>query len=295
MIGPGDDCAVVRLPDDRELCVSVDTLISGVHFPQSASPEMVASRAMGVNLSDLAAMGATPYGFTLALTLPVVSENWLSGFSRRLHELIATYRLPLLGGNLTRGELSLTVNIMGLVPVGKSLLRSTAKPGDDIYVSGNLGNGAGGLAMALGQVETKHGELLEAYSNPVPRIALGCALLGLASAAIDISDGFSADLGHLCEASDCGALVWLDSIPISDDLITTFGQDKARAMAIQGGDDYELCFTVPATQASAIADLARFQGLSLSRVGKIRSGAGIEIVDSEGRSFESTGGYKHFS
>jgi|TARA_B100001079_G_C16397983_1_gene510002 thiamine-monophosphate kinase len=294
LVGPGDDCAVAKVPDGFELCVSTDTLIEDVHFPKDAAGDVVVSRALGANLSDLAAMGAEPYGFTLALTLPSYSDSWLSSFSTRLNELVKHYKLPLLGGNLARGQLSVTINIMGLVPHGQALLRSGAGSGDDIYVTGHLGNAAGGLAIVKGEVDADCTELVESYFSPVPRILLGQQLRNVASAVIDISDGFAADLGHLCKASGCGARVSLESIPVSEALKDLFGSEIAQSMAVKGGDDYELCFTVPTRNADVIAQLIRDQEVLVSHVGKIRPELDVEIIDAKGVRISGQSGYVHF-
>jgi len=300
IIGPGDDCAIVRVPNGDELCVSTDTFIEGVHFPFQAKPSLIASRLMAANLSDLAAMGAEPFGFTLALSSPEFTENWLEGFSSQLKADVETYQNPLLGGNLSRGPLSLTMNIMGIVPQGCAILRSKANLGDDIYVSGNLGDAAGGLALLSQKKEQKmdkrvrHTSLSQRYSNPVPRIVLGQALRKLASAAIDISDGFAADLNHLCEASGLGGQVSLEALPLSSELVSAFGLEVARGKAVRGGDDYELCFTCPPDSENDIQQLSEALKLKLTRVGKITLGKSVSIRDKLGRSFEDTEGYRHF-
>jgi len=296
VIGPGDDCAVVRVPNNFELCLSTDTLIEGVHFPFQAKPALIASRLTAANLSDLAAMGAEPFGFTLAISSPEFTESWLEEFSDQLKDDVEKYQNPLLGGNLSRGPLSLTMNIMGIVPTGTAILRSNARVGDDIYVSGYLGDAAGGLALMeqIRDQAVKNSSLLERYSSPVPRIDLGQALRKIATAAIDISDGFAADLGHLCEASGFGAQINLEALPLSGELVSTFGLEVARVKAIRGGDDYELCFTAGPDQASSIQQLSECLKLKLTKVGKISLDKSVLIKDKLGSSFDETEGYQHF-
>lgn len=296
VIGPGDDCAVLKVPANYELCVSTDTFIEGVHFPLEAKPSLIASRLVAANLSDLAAMGAEPFGFTLAISSPEFTEHWLEGFSDQLKIDVEKYQNPLLGGNLSRGPLSLTMNIMGIVPTGNAILRSKAVLNDDIYVSGNLGDAAGGLALLEQGADqaSRYAPLSERYSNPEPRIYLGQALQNIATAGIDISDGFAADLGHLCDASGLGAVVDLEAIPLSSELVSTFGLDVARTKAVSGGDDYELCFTCGGDQAARIQALSELLQLKLTRVGKISSGQSVTILDKTGRVFSEAGGYQHF-
>lgn len=294
VVGPGDDSAVVRVPEGYDLCVSTDTLIDGVHFPVGIDAAVVVYRALGANLSDLAAMGAEPYGCTIALTLAEFSEGWLSEFSKQLHDVLALYQLPLFGGNLAKGQLSVTVNIMGLVPEGMSLLRSGAHPDDDVYVTGQLGDAAGGLEIIQNNLDVDHQDLLARYKKPVPRLKVGIALRSIASSAIDISDGFAADLHHLCQASGCGANISLEALPVSETLTSTFGVAKAQVMAIQGGDDYELCFTAPRRNAGRIEDLRSSTGTKITRVGKMRLSSGVDILKRDGSKVSYTSGYKHF-
>ncbi|MFT4797190.1 MAG: thiamine-monophosphate kinase [Candidatus Azotimanducaceae bacterium] len=290
--GPGDDCAVLTIPVDHSLCVSTDTLIAGVHFPNSANPAVVANRAFGANLSDLAAMGAKPYGVTLALTLPSGDEHWLDRFSAACQAQADAHQCPIVGGNLAKGDLSITLTVMGTVPNGSAILRSGASRGDDIYVSGFLGDAAGAVQQ-LGSIDA-NAELLKTYEAPAPRLALGIALRGIASAAIDISDGFLADLGHLVVSSGVGAVVDLDHLPLSLSLVETFDKPAAIDFALRGGDDYELCFSAHPDHRLALAKLAEVQGLRLSRLGEIVSGESI-VVDKASGCELSTLGYRHFS
>jgi thiamine-monophosphate kinase len=294
VIGPGDDCAIISLPENFQLCVSTDTFVEGVHFPMDANSALIAARLMAANLSDLAAMGATPHSFTLAITSPHFTETWLEGFSDELNLWVEEYQIPLVGGNLSRGPLSLTINIMGMLPLGHAILRSGGQPSDDIYVSEYLGDAAGGLVLlGQGPVE-KQAPLLERYTRPIPRVELGIALRSIASAAIDISDGFAADLKHLCQASHCGALITLEDLPISSVLIKTFGLEMAREKAVQGGDDYELCFTCSPKNREKVQQLSHSLGLKLTKVGNLCSDLTVQITDKQGRLYKETEGYQHF-
>jgi thiamine-monophosphate kinase len=294
VIGSGDDCAVISLPDNFQMCVSTDTFVEGVHFPIAANAELIAARLMAANLSDLAAMGAKPHSFTLAITSPEFTEAWLQGFSDELNTWVEEYQIPLVGGNLSKGPLSLTVNIMGMLPRHSAILRSGGNIDDDIYLSGHIGDAAGGLALLEQNTIEKQLPLLERYAKPKPRIELGIALREIASSAIDISDGFAADLKHLCHASDCGALISLEHLPLSSILIKTFGLEVARGKAVQGGDDYELCFTCPQAYAAKVQELSHSLGLKLTKVGNLCSGSDVQIADKQGRLYKETEGYQHF-
>lgn len=294
VLGPGDDCAILRVRAGKELCVSMDTLISGVHFPLDASGRVAAHRSLAANLSDLAAMGAECFASALALTLPREDAVWLDDFSATLSELVSRHDIPLVGGNLARGELSVTITVLGTLPIGKSLRRSGARVDDDIYVSGNLGDAGGGLAL-LRQGEDQEDELVRRYRYPEPRLELGKALLDVASAAIDISDGLAADLGHICESSKVGAVVNVEKILLSPALTKRFGRDQAQHFALSAGDDYELCFTAPTNQREDIAQLARRLDLTLTRIGSIVPEQGVAFLDAKGASMEiAEPGYQHF-
>lgn len=294
LLGPGDDCAILRPPAGKDLCVSTDTLVTGVHFPIDATGTVVAHRALVANLSDLAAMGAECLGFALALTLPREDPLWLEAFSTRLATLARQYAIPLVGGNLARGELSVTITVLGTLPRGMSLRRGGASQGDDVYVSGTLGDAAGGLRLLTrdGQPQSY---LVERYRYPKPQLALGTALLGIASAAIDISDGLAADLGHICENSRMGAEITVDLVPLSQPLIGCFNQVEAQRLAVSAGDDYELCFTAATRQRDEIARISRQLAVPVSRIGRIVPGEGVRFFDAGGmpRQFAEHG-YQHF-
>jgi len=288
--GPGDDCAVLSVPADQSLCVSTDTLLVGVHFPFNATPEVVVTRAFGANLSDLAAMGAQPHAVTVALTLPNDDADWLNGFSKATKRCTKLHQCPVVGGNLTKGDLSVTLTVMGVVAKELALLRSGAEVGDDIYVSGYLGDAAGAV-KELGNVDA-NADLLRRYQVPEPRIMLGMALRGVASAAIDISDGFLSDLGHLTTSSQVGAKLRLDAVPLSSPLLTVFGRAAALQLALNGGDDYELCFTAKPRQRAQIETIGRESNLNLARIGEVVHGDAV--VDQDGQTLSGTG-YRHFS
>ena len=239
--------------------VTVDTIVAGVHFPPDTSAEDIGYRALAVNLSDIAAMGAMPAWATLALTMPAADESWLEGFCAGFFSLARAHDVTLIGGDTTAGPLTVTVQIMGHVPAGKALRRSGAQPGDLVFVSGHLGDAAAGLALIEKRADTSNAAhrdfLIERFLRPVPRIGLGKALRGLASATIDISDGLGADLGHILEASGVGARIDPDRLPRSRALIETFEPMRAFELALSGGDDYELCFTLAPERVRLIPDI----------------------------------------
>ncbi|MEH6588490.1 MAG: thiamine-phosphate kinase [Halioglobus sp.] len=280
----GDDCAILRLEPGERLATSVDTMVEGVHFPVDMFPEDIGFRAVSVAASDLAAMGARPIGMTVALTLPEADEFWINTFSQGLAQAVTEYDLPLVGGDTTRGPLTITVQVMGALPLDKALLRQGAQVGDNVYVSGTLGDAAGALAFLNGewQPEPDAAEyLLERFHRPRAQIALGLELLECATSAIDISDGLLADAGHIASAS--GVCIELESaaLPISTDLESVGDSEKAWKWAISGGDDYELCFTLP--PEAPVPD-------GCTRIGRVLVGEGVKIdlsVD-----FET--GYQHF-
>jgi len=246
VLGVGDDCALVDVTNGMDLAVSTDTMVSGTHFFPDVDPENLGHKALAVNLSDMAAMGALPYWAMLALTVPNVDHAWLAAFAKGFFDLAEEYNVSLIGGDTTRGPLTLTVTIMGEVPAGAALRRSGAKAGNDIWVSGNVGDAALAVAHRHGRVvlqETDYREAVMRLYEPTPRVALGQALRGLATSAIDISDGLLADLGHICRLSGVGATVEMDRIPMTDIVKKHAAADLGRTAIVSGGDDYELCFT----------------------------------------------------
>src|SRR3989344_7764306 len=247
-LGIGDDCALLQVPVGEQLAISTDTLVAGVHFPESPDPFLLAQRALGVSVSDLAAMGATPVGFTLALTLPSADADWLQAFASGLDRMAQQCAIRLIGGDTTRGPLSLTLTVFGRVPAGMALTRKGAQPGDLLCVGGELGNAAGALPLVLGQRSAEASiadPLLAHYWSPQPQLALGVALRGKATSAMDISDGLLADCGHIAKASAVSLLVERQRLPLSKALLAFVGDDAARVAALSGGDDYVLVFTLP--------------------------------------------------
>lgn len=309
ILGPGDDAAILTVPPGRHLVVSVDTLNVNVHFPDDASPALLAERCLRVNLSDLAAMGADPLGFTIALSLPAVSESWLQAFSEGLGQAAREFNCPLLGGDTTRGPLSVTITVHGHVPSGQALLRNGARPGDSIYVTGELGDAAAALwylqtrpdFLARDISEAEHERWLQAFYRPQPRLAEGRALREIASATIDISDGLASDLAHLLEASTqasgqpTGAVIDTRQLPVSTDFRHRIASSQQISLALSGGDDYELCACIPSSQESAAVAALAATGTPFRRIGAVDSGPGIRLVDGSGREAALTvRGYCHF-
>ncbi len=293
VLGIGDDCALLEVPAGEQLAVSTDTLVAGVHFPVDAPGELLGQRALAVSVSDLAAMGATPLAFTLALTLPEVSPDWLADFTAGLESMARQCGVRLVGGDTTRGPLSLTLTVFGRVPAGQALTRAGARPGDLLCVGGNLGNGAGALPFVLGEraEQAQSAELLAHYWSPVPQLQLGQALRGLATAALDISDGLLADCGHIARASGVALFVEQQRLPLSAALLACMGDERARQLALGGGDDYVLAFTLPAEKLDAL----RAMGQPVTVIGRVEAGQGVHLLDADGRVIEPRySGYQHF-
>lgn len=291
-LGVGDDAAILAPAAGEEWVVCTDTLVEGRHFPASTEPDAIGHKALAVNLSDLAAMGARPVAFLLALTLPAPDEAWLVSFARGLRALAEAHQLALIGGDTTRGPLSITVTAIGAVPSGTGLRRSGAQVGDDIAVSGSLGDAA--LALRLG--ERAPPELRVRLDRPEPRLALGQWLRGQANAAIDVSDGLYQDLGHVLAASGVGAELWAERLPASDAFRQHMGGEHALALQLAGGDDYELCFTAAPERMRRIVEAAP---VPVQRIGRVvAAGAGqapLAVLDANGATIAApTSGYQHF-
>ena len=301
VLGIGDDCALLQIPAGKQLAISVDTLVADVHFPADAKPEDIAARALRTNLSDLAAMSAEPLWFTLALTLPknseYLAENWLRGFSRGLFRTANEYEIALVGGDTTSGPLSITIQVMGAVKSHQALRRDGASIGDFVCVTNYLGDGAAALAviqkrLSLDDVNEKY--LRERFYRPVPRLIESNLLRGIASAALDISDGLIADLNHICEASDLGAVIDVENLPLSAAVLATNNLQQARIWALSGGDDYELCFTVSPEKMPELAMLIAEGKINATVVGEIVAGSGVQC-ELDGEVFELTSkGFQHF-
>ena len=302
ILGVGDDCAVVHLTEKNTcLAMTVDTLVAGRHFPADAGAADIASRSLCVNLSDLAAMGATPLWFTLSLSLPEANESWLAEFSRSLFAVADHFNCALVGGDTTRGPLSITIQALGSVPVDDYLKRSGAQAGDHLFVTGSLGDGAAALAMLCNRltVDNRAADYLyRRFYRPEPQLAAARKLLGLSHTAIDISDGLLADLGHIASASQVAMVIDIDYLPLSPVLKMLYQQQPQRVQqwALAGGDDYQLAFTVPKEKLLAIKQLISANELQATEIGIVKAGKGVECR-LQGKpylcDFES--GFQHFS
>ncbi|MFT5577853.1 MAG: thiamine-monophosphate kinase [Paraglaciecola psychrophila] len=295
ILSVGDDCALISLAPEQQLALSIDTLVAGRHFPASAGAADIAQRTLAVAISDLAAMGAKPVAFTLAITLPSYDRDWLEGFSAGLKKSANHYQIPLVGGDTTAGPLSLTVQVQGSVPVGAALRRSGAKVGDAVYVSGFLGDAAAALAMLEGRLPADdQGYFHRRFYQPQARVQLGQQLLGVAHSAIDISDGLLADAGHIASASGVCIRLNADVLPrskalqrlVDEQLISS---QQARAYALTGGDDYELCFTAPPQNFDPLAAVA------VVEIGRVVAGEGVQCLDHSGAVLDFPHhGFQHF-
>ena len=299
ILGIGDDAAVLSTPADKQLVVSIDTLISGVHFPAQTSAADIAWKALAVNLSDLAAMGAEPAWFTLALSLPEVDHDWLAAFSESLAAISSAYHIPLVGGDTTRAALSITIQVAGHVQSDRALLRSGAKPGDQIFVSGNIGDAALGLYALQQEVERTDDiiYLLERLNRPQPRVEAGQRLTDIAGACIDVSDGLFADLSHILRASGVGARLRLDRIPLSE-AAKHFLSEKPQLLPTiyNRGDDYELCFCVSKENCAQLDAVEKRLDCRLTHIGEIVAGHELQVFDREGKVLDlSDDSYDHFA
>lgn len=297
-LGIGDDAALVRVPAGMELAVATDTLVAGVHFPAQTTPQDIGHKALAVNLSDMAAMGAKPRWATLALTLPQADATWLAAFSTGFLALAQTLGVQLIGGDTTRGPLTITVQILGLLPTGTALRRSGAHVGDLVYVTGTLGDA--GLALRMLQHPQKFSDadaaqLALRLHRPQPRIQEGLALRGIASAAIDISDGLCADLGHILAASGVGARINLASLPLSATVATCIEKTGDWELPLSAGDDYELCFTIPAQQRAALLNAKQHFPAGCTPIGTIEAEPGLRCIAPDGSLHTPrNSGYLHF-
>jgi thiamine-monophosphate kinase len=298
LLGIGDDAALVDVGGSEALVLCVDTLVAGVHFPENAPADAVGHKALAVNLSDLAAMGARPAWGMLALTLPTAQPDWLAGFRTGMHGLAERHGVGLIGGDTTRGALAASVTLIGFVEPELALRRDGARPGDGIYVSGALGDAAAGLRFwqaGRGGQSSEVVQLVERLHRPAPRVELGRGLRGIASAAIDISDGLAADLGHVLSRSGVGGRVVLEQLPLSSSLRQTCSGGEAAVFALSGGDDYELCFTVPAEQEAALEALQRRLNVPMTRIGVIEAEPGLRVVGPRGEPLPlAQAGFDHF-
>lgn len=277
VIGPGDDGAILEVPAGQQLVVSADTLVADVHFLAAMPPQHIAQRCLAANLSDLAAMGAQPAWFTLCLTLPTPDTAFLQDFSDGLVQMAEAYQISLAGGDTTRGPLAISIQIMGLVPTNTALVRSGAQSGDDIYVSGYLGDAAEGLECLRNNInDTDY--LAQRFFNPTPRLLLGEWLRDKATAAIDISDGLLQDLGHILTQSAAGASINLEALPISPELRAKLPKAKCEELALAGGEDFELCFTLPRFWRQDLQDFSCQHNLPITRIGSIDTSQGLNLL-----------------
>lgn len=302
-LGIGDDAALLDVPADRQLVACTDTLVAGVHFLIDTAPDDIGWKSLAVNLSDLAAMGAEPVWALLALTLPEADARFVDRFAEGFAALADQHGVALVGGDTTQGPLSITVTALGMVPRGKALTRNGACAGDAVFVTGTLGDAAGALRLlrdsgpgALDPEKRQVAALLARMHRPEPRIAAGLALRGVASACIDVSDGLLADLGHVCTASGTGAEIDIEALPVSPALGATFERGVRRKLALTGGDDYELCFSVPEDRSAEIENLLADAGCAATRIGRITAGSGVRVTDAQGNTVETPhAGWEHFS
>lgn len=298
LLGIGDDAALLQPRAGEHLVVTADTLNSGVHFPAETAPFDIGWKTLAVNLSDLAAMGARPAWCTLSLSIPEASEAWIDAFAEGFFSLADRHDVALIGGDTTRGPLSLSVTALGQVIGAQALRRDAARVDDDIWVSGTLGDAAGALRLwqrgaldvtaLAGSVH--HETLRHRLLRPTPRLALGSCLRAFAHAAVDVSDGLLSDLGHIAARSDVGADIEADALPLSEALQAVFTADEARECALRGGDDYELCFTAAADQREALLALGQSLGVQLTRIGRIDGTPGVRV-----QGYSGATGYQHFA
>lgn len=284
-LGIGDDCALLGVPDGQQFAVSSDMLVEGRHFVSTVAPDRLGHKALAVNLSDLAACGATPLAFTLALAMPRVDEAFLDGFARGLFALADEHSIELIGGDTTAGPLAICITVLGTLPVGGMLRRDGARAGDDLWLSGTVGDARLALEVLRGSVVLR-GDAFErvrtAMEIPQPRVALGLALRGVASAAIDVSDGLLGDLGHLLARSNVGARVEVDAVPASPD-VGALPASQRRKFTLAGGDDYELLFSAPPVRRDAVLAAARNAGVRATCIGSIEAAPGLRLTDRDGR------------
>ncbi|MCL1074055.1 thiamine-phosphate kinase [Shewanella dokdonensis] len=296
-LGIGDDCALVKPAENKLLAISTDTLVENVHFLPQMPPQALGYKSLAVNLSDLAAMGAEPAWMTLALTMPTADDLWLQGFASGLFEAADYYMIALVGGDTTRGPKSITITVHGQVPEGKALTRSGAKPGDWIYVTGTLGDSALGLDILRGSrtVSSEHREfLINRHYHPSPRVLAGQSLRGLASSAIDLSDGLNSDICHVLKASGVGAVIDVEKLPLSPAMSDSVTLETALNYALCGGEDYELLFTVPEAQRGALDTALSHAGVRFTQIGQIQAVNKLKL-QFKGEEFVPTQqGFEHF-
>lgn len=296
-LGIGDDAALLDFPRDAQLVAATDTLVAGVHFPPATPPAAIGHRALAVNLSDLAAMGARPAWALLALTLPEADAGWLAEFAAGLARLAQAHNVALVGGDTTRGPLTVSLQLLGSVPHGTALTRAGGRAGDELFVSGTPGDAGAGLALLerrLKAPEAAAAYLRERFLAPSPRVALGERLRGYASACIDVSDGLLGDAGKLAQASGTGLTLEFESVPVSEPLEEALGPEAARELALSAGDDYELCFSVPAQDSARLMHELPPERWNYHRIGVLRAGAEVAVTRGGTVMEFSHSGYQHF-
>lgn len=288
VLGVGDDCALWQIQPGMQLAVSTDMLVEGRHFLSTVPPKRLGHKALAVNLSDLAASGAKPVAFTLALAMPRIDESWLQGFSAGLLALADQHTCELVGGDTTQGPLTICITVMGEVPPGDALLRQGAQVGDDIYISGSVGDARLALEVMRGQLSLSASDFescRQRMEQPQPRIALGLALRGVANACIDVSDGLAGDLGHVLKASQVGAVLttdWVQDSAAISVAMQSLPFARRLDMALASGDDYELLFTAAPEQAEAVQHAANEADVSVTCIGRITTGSGLQVLDLQG-------------
>ncbi|WP_158987175.1 thiamine-phosphate kinase [Lysobacter panacisoli] len=295
ILGIGDDAALLQVPAGKQLVVATDTLNTGVHFPDDTAPADIGWKSLAVNLSDLAAMGAEPAWCTLSLSLPQADAAWLDAFLDGFLALAAQHDVTLVGGDTTRGPLSICVTVHGFVEPGRALRRDAARVGDDVWISGTPGDAAGALAQWR-EGASRDATLRVRLDRPMPRVALGRTLANVAHACIDVSDGLLADVAHVCRASGVGIEIEVDRLPASDALRIAFDEPTRRALQATGGDDYELCFTASPQSRDGVERAARDAATPVARIGRVVAGGQVRAIDADGREWQpARPGFEHFA
>lgn len=298
LLGIGDDCAIVTPAEKQNIAITTDTLVSGVHFPHNTSPRAIGHKAIAVNLSDLAAVGAEPSWVSVAITLPEIDEQWIDEFCTGLFELCEYYNVQLIGGDTTQGPLSITVTAQGVVPADQHISRSGAKTGNWLYVTGEIGDAALALRHVLGRTELDNNiftKVKERLDFPMPRVLAGQALRNYATSAIDLSDGLMADLAHICRSSKVGANIVLENLPLSNALMEAVGQEKAIELALTGGDDYELLFTVSEDKKVGMETALANSGVNVTCIGQLNPSNKITTTLNSKPTAINAVGFEHFS